>query len=123
MPVLSGPKKMKVNARSSSNKITDDGEDRPWFAHTDITAALVPTSKTSWTISLTLLNASMAQVVREALRLGAIALQIGDPDLTLATMDNFLRYTPFQPKGLNHYGMDALIHQWNVKCISCLSLS
>ncbi|KAI0682379.1 hypothetical protein C8T65DRAFT_703385 [Cerioporus squamosus] len=110
MPVLSAPKKSKSKQKARHNDSDDDGEDLPWFAHTDITDALVPTSKTSWTISLTLLNGTMAQVVREALRLGAIALEIGKPDMTLETMNKYMPYTPFQPKGLNQYGMDALIN-------------
>ena len=74
----------------------------------------------------------MAEVVRTAVQVGAVALQLGPynlrlpdehadnaasdaSDSELQTTDEWgervhvVKYTPFEAHGLNHYGVDALI--------------
>ena len=132
MPVLSSSKKLKKKSSLVSLADLDDGAKLPWLTRTDITSALRQISKKTWEITMSDLNPVMAKVVRTAVEVGAIALQLGPYNLKLAdehTKNNasngsdsdsqskdewgervhVVKYTPFQPHGLNEYGVDALI--------------
>ena len=132
MPVLSGAKQLKKKRSAVSLADLDNGAKLPWLSRTDITSALRQISKNTWEITISNLNPVMAEVVRTAIKVGAVALELGPYNLKLPdegadnvesdgsdsdsqTKDEWgerlhvVKYTPFEAHGLHQYGVDALI--------------
>ncbi len=101
MPTVTASNKGKVKQVKLESQ--DDDDELPWLAHTDISSALKPASNSSWKVSLTLMQQTMADVVRRALHFGTLALVVGE----YTTVPP--KYTAFEVRGLEQFALDALL--------------
>ncbi|KAI0706037.1 hypothetical protein C8T65DRAFT_652539 [Cerioporus squamosus] len=102
MPTVTASNKGKGNLKEVKLESEDD-DTVPWLPHTDISSALSPASNSSWKVSITSMQPAMADVMREAVRIGSLLLLIGEYTLECP------KYTAFEARGLEQFAYDALM--------------